>query len=251
MKIIAICKEGGAVIDDAAAAVVRDLVAAHGRRIVLRGITARFPRARVTAVVGPNGAGKSTLLDVLAGVRAPASGSVERPVGRSAPAYVVQRSAVADALPITVREAVAMGRWARRGPWRRLTAADRAVVDTCLDRLGIADLASRALGELSGGQRQRALVAQGLAQESDLLLLDEPAAALDLAAQARIDKAVAHACATGVTVVRVTHDLRVAERADHCLLLHDGRLIGDGPPQALLSPAAIGAAWSLPVLPAT
>jgi zinc/manganese transport system ATP-binding protein len=182
----------------------------------------------VTAVLGPNGAGKSTLLDVLAGVLAPSSGGVERIVGR--PAYVVQRSAAPDTLPISVRATVAMGRWASRGPWRRLTARDRAVVEDCMCRLGVQDLADRPLGRLSGGQRQRVLVAQGLAQASDLLLLDEPAAGLDPQARGYIDEVLARAAADGVTVVTVTHDPAAAARADHCLLLRDGRLVAEGPP---------------------
>jgi zinc/manganese transport system ATP-binding protein len=204
------------------ALVVRDLVAGHGRP-ALHGIHARIPRAMLTAVVGPNGAGKSTLLDVLAGVLAPTAGGVERIVGRS-PAYVVQRSAAPDTLPITVRATVEMGRWASRGPWRRLTAADRSVVDDCLHRLGVQDLADRPLGALSGGQRQRVLVAQGLAQASDLLLLDEPAAGLDAEARACIDDVLAGATADGVTVVAVTHDPGATERADHRIALRDGRV---------------------------
>ncbi len=210
-------------MDDAL--VVRDLVAGHGRP-ALHGIHARIPRARMTAVVGPNGAGKSTLLDVLAGVLAPTAGGVERIVGHS-PAYVVQRSAAPDTLPITVRATVEMGRWASRGPWRRLTARDRSVVEDCLRRLGVQDLADRPLGALSGGQRQRVLVAQGLAQESDLLLLDEPAAGLDTEARACIDEVLAAATADGVTVVAVTHDPAAADRADHRLALRDGRVVAD------------------------
>jgi zinc/manganese transport system ATP-binding protein len=212
-------------MDDAL--VVRNLVAGHGRP-ALHGIHARIPRARVTAVVGPNGAGKSTLLDVLAGVLTPTAGGVERIVGRS-PAYVVQRSAAPDTLPITVRATVEMGRWASRGPWRRLTARDRAVAEDCLHRLGVQDLADRPLGTLSGGQRQRVLVAQGLAQESDLLLLDEPAAGLDAQARACIDEVLAAVAADGVTVVAVTHDADAAERADHRLALRDGRVVADEP----------------------
>jgi zinc/manganese transport system ATP-binding protein len=214
------------------ALVVRDLVAGHGQP-ALHGINARIPRARGTAVVGPNGAGKSTLLDVLARVLTPTAGSVER-TGR-APAYVVQRSTAPDSLPITVRATVAMGRWATRGLWRRLTAHDRAVVEDCMRRLGVHDLADRPLGTLSGGQRQRVLVAQGLAQESDLLLLDEPAAGLDTDARRNIDEALAQAAADGVTVVAVTHDQDVAARADHCLLLRDGRLVGERPPSIALA----------------
>ena len=215
-----------------AALLVRDLVAGHGDP-ALHGISTRIPRGRVTAVLGPNGAGKSTLLDVLAGVLAPMAGTVHRTGDRS-PAYVLQRSSAPDTLPITVRAAVAMGRWAVRGPWRRLTARDHAVVDDCLHRLGVHDLADRSLGTLSGGQRQRTLLAQGLAQESDVLLLNEPAAGLDAHARDRIAEVLVQAAADGVTVVRVTHDPAVAARADHCLLLRDGRLVREGLPREVL-----------------
>ncbi|MFB9961116.1 zinc ABC transporter ATP-binding protein AztA [Sinosporangium siamense] len=226
--------------------VLRGLVAGYARRTVLHGLTARVPRARTTAVVGPNGAGKSTLLSVLAGVVRPAAGSVERSSARR-PGLVVQRSAVSDALPMTVREAVAMGRWAHRSPWRRLTWQDWAVVDARLADLGIADLAGRQLGALSGGQRRRALVAQGLAQEPDLLLLDEPAAGLDAAALQRIADALEAAVARGTTVVQATHDIAAARRAEHCLLLKDGRLVAEGPPERVLTPEALVRVWGLGV----
>ncbi len=185
----------------------------------------------MTAVVGPNGSGKSTLLGVLAGVIRATSGTVERP---RAPAFVMQRSDVPDALPITVRDTVAMGRWAHRGAWRRLSRRDWSIVDACLARLDIVDLAARPLGSLSGGQRQRALVAQGLAQESDLLLLDEPTTGLDAQADRQIQTALTEAKAAGVTVMLATHDLPSALRADHCLLLDDGRLVAEGPPSLIL-----------------
>ncbi|MEJ3653199.1 zinc ABC transporter ATP-binding protein AztA [Actinomycetes bacterium KLBMP 9759] len=223
-------------VDEPAAVVIRDLVAAHSRHPVLHRITARLPRGRTTAVVGPNGAGKSTLLDVLAGVRAPVSGSVERESPRR-PAYVVQRSTADDTFPITVREAVAMGRWAHRRPWRRSTTRDRAVVDELLAQLHLDGLTGRRLGELSGGQRQRVLVAQGLAQEAELLLLDEPAAGLDQESQQLIEAALARTVARGTTAVRVTHDPHVAGRADHCLLLGAGRLVAAGDPTTVLTPA--------------
>ncbi|MEO3886450.1 zinc ABC transporter ATP-binding protein AztA [Nonomuraea sp. B5E05] len=216
---------------------IHDVVAGFGRRTVLHGISAALPASAVTAVVGPNGSGKSTLLGVLAGVIRPARGRIER--DRRRPGYVAQRSAVPDALPLTVRDAVAMGRWALRGPWRRLTAADWAVVDACMSRLGILDLAGRQLGALSGGQRQRALVAQGLAQEPGLLLLDEPATGLDVEAGRLIGVVVDEESAGGVTVVHVTHDLAAAMKAGHCLLLDGGRLVAQGSPGEVLTPRAL------------
>ncbi|MFE7743585.1 zinc ABC transporter ATP-binding protein AztA [Nocardia sp. NPDC057455] len=212
---------------------VAEVTAGYRGLPVLREFTATIPAGQVTALVGPNGSGKSTLLGILAGVVTTTAGTVRRHHLRR-PAFVVQHSGVPATLPITVRETVAMGRWAHRGAWRRLTRQDRAVVRACLDRMAIADLAERRLDTLSGGQRQRALLAQALAQESDLLLLDEPTTGLDTAAQQEISEAIRRVGARGVTVVHATHSREDALRADHCLLLRDGRVTGQGAPRTVL-----------------
>ncbi|MGY5000981.1 zinc ABC transporter ATP-binding protein AztA [Streptomyces griseus] len=223
-----------------------DAVAAgYPGRVVMEQFTAHVPAFTTTAVVGPNGSGKSTLLGVVAGVIRATAGRVEHRTDRRV-AYVAQRSAASDVLPMTVRDAVAMGRWGRRGLWRRLSRRDRAVVEASMTRLGVDSLAHRQLGELSGGQRQRALVAQGLAQEADLLLLDEPATGLDATAQRLIADVLAEVTKEGVTVVQATHDLEAARAAGHLLLLRDGRLLAEGDPGALLTDDAIAEVWQLP-----
>lgn len=222
-----------------------EVSAGYAGRPVLRRLSAHIPAFATTALVGPNGSGKSTLLGVIAGVIPVAAGEVaHRTDGR--PAFVVQRSRVADVLPLTVRDAVAMGRWARRGPWRRLSRSDRRVVETSMERLGIADLAGRQLGEVSGGQRQRALVAQGLAQEAELLLLDEPTTGLDMAARQLITDVLAEAVADGVTVVQATHDLDAAREAECVLLLQEGRLVAAGAPDTVLTGEAVERIWHSP-----
>lgn len=203
---------------------------------VLHEVSATVPGGGVTALVGPNGSGKSTLLAVLAGVIGPVRGTVTRS-GARRPALVVQQQAIPPTLPITVGETVAMGRWAHRGLWRRLTRADRAVIADCLDRLDIADLAGRRLDTLSGGQRQRVLLARALAQESDLLLLDEPTTGLDADSHAAVGAAIREAAAAGVTVVHATHDRDDARCADHCVLLRGGRLVRQGVPETVLAAA--------------
>ncbi|PNG21788.1 zinc ABC transporter ATP-binding protein AztA [Streptomyces cahuitamycinicus] len=218
------------------------LCAGYPGRPVLHRVSAEITALTTTVLVGPNGSGKSTLLGVLAGVIKPTSGDLLR-TGDRPPAFVPQCGAVGDTLPLTVRQTVEMGRWGERGPWRRLTARDHATVDAALDRLGIGDLASRQLGELSGGQRQRALIAQGLAQESDLLLLDEPTTGLDPEARYRIGALLTALVADGVTVVQATHDLEVARAADACLLLQDGRLAGQGHPDQVLTTSALTRVW--------
>ncbi|MDT6983527.1 zinc ABC transporter ATP-binding protein AztA [Streptomyces lusitanus] len=221
-----------------------ELSAGYAGHPVLHQLSAHIPALAATALVGPNGSGKSTLLGVLAGVIRPTAGELHH-TGSRQPAFVPQRGAVGDALPLTVRQTVEMGRWGERGPWRRLTRRDRATVDAAMERMGVAGLAARQLGGLSGGQRQRALIAQGLAQESDLLLLDEPTTGLDPEARERIAALLADLVADGVTVVHATHDLDAARAADACLLLREGRLAAQGHPGEVLTPAALTRLWRL------
>lgn len=206
--------------------------AGYAGHTVLHEVTTEIPGGRVTAIVGPNGSGKSTLLGVLAGIVA-TTGTVDyvrpdptdetpRPARR--PSLVVQQSAIPETLPITVRDTVAMGRWADRGPWRRLTRTDRTLIDTCMERMGVAALSHRRMTALSGGQRQRTLLAQALAQQSDLLLLDEPATGLDAEAQQDISRLLHSLAADGTTIVQTTHDPQEAHRAHHRLQLRAGHL---------------------------
>ncbi|MEU9596516.1 zinc ABC transporter ATP-binding protein AztA [Streptomyces sp. NPDC048109] len=221
---------------------ITDLDAGYPGRPVIRQLTVDIPALAMTTLVGPNGSGKSTLLGVLAGVITPTSGRLRYAQGRP-PAFVPQRGAVGDALPLTARQTVEMGRWGERGLWRRPSRHDREVVDSAMARLGVTDLAARQLGELSGGQRQRVLIAQGLAQQSDLLLLDEPTTGLDPESRERITVLLTDLVADGTTVVQATHDLEAARAADACLLLGDGRLVGQGPPEQVLTPTALSRIW--------
>ncbi len=221
---------------------ITDLDAGYPGRPVIRQLTTDIPALAMTTLVGPNGSGKSTLLGVLAGVITPTSGRLRYAQGRP-PAFVPQRGAVGDALPLTARQTVEMGRWGERGLWRRPSRYDREVVDSAMARLGVAGLAARQLGELSGGQRQRVLIAQGLAQQSDLLLLDEPTTGLDPGSRERITILLRDLVADGTTVVQATHDLEAARAADACLLLGDGRLVGQGPPEQVLTPATLSRVW--------
>ncbi|WP_368733272.1 zinc ABC transporter ATP-binding protein AztA [Streptomyces alkaliphilus] len=214
---------------------LENLSVVRGRRLVLSQLNARIPKFDITTVVGGNGAGKSTLLGVLAGVINVTGGTLTRDgVGRVA--HVMQRTDVPDALPLTVRETVAMGRWERLGPWRRARAEDRRRVAETMAELGIEGLADRRLDELSGGQRQRTLVAQALVQDADLLLLDEPTTGLDAAARADILGVLDGLPARGVTVVHATHDPEAAHRAGHCLALDAGAVVAGGTPAEVLGP---------------
>lgn len=208
--------------------------------------TASFtiPAGAVTGLIGPNGAGKSTLLHALAGLLEPRSGRLEVPAAarRGGVAYVLQATHVNPYLPLTVREAVTMGRYALTGPLRRLRPDDRAAVDRAIEAVALADLAARPLHELSGGQRQRAFVAQGLAQDADLLLLDEPITGLDVVSRQHILDAIAAERAVGRAVVVSTHDLGDAATTDHLLLLA-GRVVSSGPPATVLTDTNLAAAY--------
>ena len=216
---------------------------------MLRAATFTVPAGAVTALIGPNGAGKTTLLHALAGLLAPRQGRLDVPA-RTAPggvASVLQSTTVSPRLPLTVRETVTMGRYAAVGLLRRLGAADRAAVDTALDALALGPLAHRPLHELSGGERQRAFVAQGLAQQADLLLLDEPITGLDLVSRQHILDAIAAERAAGRAVVVSTHDLGDAAQADHLLLLA-GRVVASGPADAVLTDAHLADAYGAHLL---
>ncbi|MEQ1787695.1 MAG: metal ABC transporter ATP-binding protein, partial [Acidimicrobiales bacterium] len=194
--------------------------------------------------IGPNGAGKSTVLNAVAGLLKPRSGSLEVPAQqhRGGIAYVLQATHANEHLPLTVRETVTMGRYAITGPFRRLRTADRQAVDRAMEALAIADLARRPLRELSGGQRQRAFVAQGLAQDAEVLLLDEPITGLDIVSRQHIIDAIAAERARGRAVVVSTHDLGDAAAADHLLLLA-GRVVASGPPDTVLTEAHLSEAY--------
>ena len=221
-----------------------EVVLAYGSRTVVASATFSAPAGAVTALIGPNGSGKSTVLHAVAGLLAPRSGQLAVPARarRGGVAYVLQATQVNEQLPITVREAVTMGRYASTGPFGRLRPADRVAVDAALEALAIRDLANRPLRDLSGGQRQRAFVAQGLAQQADVLLLDEPITGLDLVSRQHIVEAIARERAAGRAVLVSTHDLGDAAAADHLLLLA-GRVVASGAPDEVLTEEHLAAAY--------
>lgn len=184
------------------------------------------------AVIGPNGSGKSTLLRAIAGLVEPSSGRITLP-DRRPPAFVLQSTDVDRSLPITVRDTVNAARYPSVGMLRRFAKHDRDAVERAMERLNVADLADRQLHDLSGGQRQRVMVAQGLAQESVLLLLDEPTTGLDVVSRGLILEIVDEESAGGRIVLLTTHNLDDARRCDHVLLL-SGAPVALGRPDDVL-----------------
>jgi ABC-type Mn2+/Zn2+ transport system ATPase subunit len=210
-----------------------------------------IPRG-VTAVVGPNGSGKSTLLHAIAGLLPPGKGSV-LVSGRSPErmrhdiAYVMQAQHASEHLLVTADEVVGLARAATLGPFRPMRRGDREAVTRATDRLEVTDLGRRHLAEMSGGQRQRVFVAQGLAQEADVLLLDEPLAGLDMVSARRIRAVIDDERVAGRFVLVATHELDDARRADFVVLLN-GHVVAAGPPADALRPECLRAAYGTRVL---
>ena len=221
------------------ALVARSVAAGYGIRAVLRDVDLTLEPGRLTALVGPNGAGKSTLLRALAGLIRPTAGAVTLDgvdVTTISRASLASRIAVVpqtfDTLfPFTVREIVALGRTARLGLFARPTPGDAAAVERAIAAQDLASLVDRRLDALSGGERQRVVLAMALAQEADVLLLDEPTAHLDPAHQVgTVRRAAALARERGLIVLAVLHDLNLATLADRAIVLDRGRIVADGPP---------------------
>jgi iron complex transport system ATP-binding protein len=226
-----------------AAVRAKDLILAYGSSVALAESSFEIPKGGITVLIGPNGSGKSTLLSAMAGLIDPAAGSIDVPGsgGRAQRiSYVLQSTKVNDTLPVTVREVVTMGRYA--GGARRLDAEDHGKVDEAMARMGITQLADRHLRELSGGQRQRVLVAQGIAQEHEILLLDEPLTGLDLTSAQAIDNVIHDETQTGCSIVMTTHDLAEAQVADHVVLL-SGRVVASGTAEEVLTLENLTAAY--------
>lgn len=220
------------------------------RHLALRDVSLVAPRGARVALVGPNGAGKSTLLKAAAGLLPAAGGSIRiygHPVGacHHRVAYLPQRGEIDWAFPTSVARMVLTGRYVHLGWFRRPGRADRAAAADVLARLGLTALAGRQISRLSGGQQQRVLLARALAQEADLLLLDEPLNAVDAESRAVIDGVMRALRDEGKTLVVATHDVgRLADMFDAAVYLQEGRRV---PPPAgghAAAGAAGEAAWA-------
>lgn len=227
----------------------RQIRLGYERVVAVRDSDVTVPAGRLTAIIGPNGSGKSTLLHALGGLIEPLAGELKvfgaRPVEhRRNTSYVMQSVAFPEGMPLSVREVVNMGRYPSRGWFGRLKAEDNRRVDEVMERMNVTALARRHLEELSGGQRQRVYVAQGLAQDHDVLLLDEPLTGLDIVSARIIDEIIHGETRAGRTVVHTTHDLDEARVADHVILM-SGRVVAYGPPDEVLTEGNLRAAYNI------
>ena len=214
------------------------LCVGYGKHPVVEGVMLDMHPGELLVLIGTNGSGKSTLLKTLAGLIQPVHGDLHV-LGQHAEqlptrvAYLPQHPVSSHTLPLQVRDVVTMGRFAHLGLFKRAGSADRSIVSSAMRRTGIDAQANKPIRDLSGGQQQRTHLAQVLAREAEILLLDEPTAGLDINGRKLVAELIAAERARGVTVVMATHELADAEHATAVLLLAQ-RVVSMGPPQEAL-----------------
>lgn len=221
----------------------------YGSHVVMAPSSFTAPMGAITALIGPNGAGKSTLLHTMVGLISPAGGEMKvmgttPQKARKQVSYVLQSKNVNQSLPLTVTQVVAMGRYPKRGMVRPFRIDDRARIEEAMERMDITHLANRHLTELSGGQRQRVFMAQGIAQDHLVMLLDEPLTGLDVVSAEAVDRIMHEEREHGCGVIVCTHDLGEAGTADHVLLLGEKTVVS-GPPSKVLTNENLLAAFGL------
>jgi iron complex transport system ATP-binding protein len=224
---------------------------------LIDGVDMKLVRGSLGALIGANGSGKSTLLRLICGLMAPSSGFIELTGKRIETisrlelarriAYVSQ--SVPVIFPFSVLEVVLTGRNPHLGRFAIEKAADLRVAEDALERVGIAHLASRPVTTLSSGERQLAFVARAIAQEPELLLLDEPSGFLDLLHRAQLVRTLRGLCDTrGITSLVVTHDLMLLEPSfDEVFALQGGRIAASGRPAEVLQPGILKATYSVTI----
>lgn len=232
----------------------RDLSFSYNSLPVLHDLNLTFEKGRLTAVLGPNGSGKTTLLRLLNGLLVPDAGSVLLGTGENLAelsrkarakqiAFLPQDRPIPD---IPAEMLVSHGRFPHLGLSRKLTASDRRIVETAMARTGALNCADRPLPSLSGGERQRVYLAMLLAQDTDILLLDEPTTYLDARHKFETIELLRQLADSGKTVITVLHDLPLAlSAADHVILLENGTCAAAGTPQALYADGVLNRVFGI------
>ncbi|WP_394248682.1 ABC transporter ATP-binding protein [Arthrobacter pityocampae] len=239
----------------AATLAAEDLTLAYDDRTVVDGLDVVLPAGKVTVIVGANACGKSTLLRGLARLLKPAGGTVLLNGTDIATQSTKAVARVLGLLPqtplapdgISVADLVGRGRYPHQGWFRQWTPDDDAAVAGALEATGTLALADRSVDELSGGQRQRVWIAMALAQQTDILLLDEPTTFLDVTHQIEVlDLITDLNRRSGTTVIMVLHDLNLAARyADHLIALRDGRIVAGGAPSNVVTEETVSGVFDL------
>ena len=234
---------------------VQNLSLAYEEHEIIHELSLSIPSQKITALVGPNGSGKSTLLKGMARLMKPTGGTVyldSQAIHRLPTKQVARRLAMLPQRPeapdgLTVRELVAFGRFPHQGFFGTFTAEDDKMIEQAMEITGIEAMADCALGELSGGQRQLAWIAMALAQDTRLLLLDEPTTFLDMTHQIEILNVLKRLNEEhGRTIVMVLHDLNMAARySSHMVVLGDGNILYQGKPWDIMQPHILATAFGI------
>jgi iron complex transport system ATP-binding protein len=234
--------------------VIENLHAAHGATPVLHGIDLTIAPGQVTVIAGPNGCGKSTLLRCMARLHRPGAGTVSidgKDVWHMSGKDAARRLALLPQAPlapegITVAQLVRYGRHPHQTLFRQWSAQDEMALRSAIEETGIAALADRPMHQLSGGQRQRCWLAMVLAQETPLVLLDEPTSMLDLGHQVEVLELVRTLARAGRSIVMVLHDLAAAARyADTLVAMQAGKIVACGAPRRIVTPALVQQLYGL------
>lgn len=234
-------------LEDTSILEISNLFVRFDSRLALDDVSFQLHHGERVAVVGPNGAGKSTLFKSIAGVLKPISGEIKvyghGPGGHICIAYLSQRSQVDWSFPVTVSDVVMMGRIGKLGLLRWPKHRDWEIVRQALVDVGLEELTNRQIGELSGGQQQRMFIARALAQEAELMLMDEPLTGLDISSQESIFTILDDLQGRGVTVMVATHDLDLAAGSFDRVMLLNQRMLGFGVPEQVFTPKQLMSAY--------
>lgn len=232
---------------------IKNLWAGYEERTVLKNLNLTIPEGKVTVILGPNGCGKSTFLKSLCGILNIESGQVildgtdllsqpPRQLAQSI-AYLSQSRQIPD---ITAYRLVLHGRFPYLGYPRRYRKEDHAIARSVMEQMGVLELADTLMEKLSGGQRQKVYIAMALAQDTPVILLDEPTTYLDISHQMQLMQQARMLAAQGKTVVMIIHDLPHAfQTADHMILMRDGKIVADGTPEQIYASGMISSVFGV------
>lgn len=220
---------------------VHDVTVSYNRKPALWGIDFEVPEGKLVGIIGPNGAGKSTMIKAMMDLNSLDSGYVKlfgKNINevRDRVAYVPQRGSVDWDFPASVLDVVLMGRYGKRGLFKRINKADKALAMLCLEKVNMQQYINRQIAQLSGGQQQRVFIARSLAQEADLYFMDEPFAGIDATTEKTIFDLLLQMRAEGKTILVVHHDLQSAYEYFDWIILLNTQLIASGPKEKIFVP---------------
>lgn len=232
---------------------VTDLTVFYREMLALDRISVTINAGRITGIIGPNGSGKSTFLKGILGLTPVKQGKISFfdssfEQFRSKIAYVPQRESIDWDFPITVAEVVEMGRITPKKWWVRTSSADKEIVKETLKKVQLSEFSTRQIGQLSGGQQQRVFLARALAQEAELIIMDEPFVGIDMASQEAILAIVRKLRDAGKTIVIVHHDLSIVAQYFDDVILLNKKLIASGVQEDVLKPENIEKAYGMTFL---